>query len=236
MNRLVQVSQAVVLVALALLAAVPAHADGLTVIPISGTAQFVDEWGFSLSGPGLTFGGGILLDHSIFSLCTQGASCDLGGSLQPNHLDCFQAGCFASFNGGPTYRWITGTFNLVGSVLAPIVSGGSFTTTAPAAVYGQLFALNCPSDISCDYSTATAVFGFDIIGVGTVTANGIFFPNVGGPNLDAIQTIRYSFSGIAIETPEPSSWLLSLSGLGILGWIARKRKLLRKASFPSNAF
>ncbi len=229
MNRLAQFAQGVVFLALASLAAVPAHADGTTVVPISGTASYNFQWNFSLSGPSLSLDGGTLLDSSIFTTCTPGTLCDLSGTMQ-NGSSCNIISCGGSFNGQSYPNWLIGTLTFAGAAVAPFPlssSPNSFVLTAPATVYGQLFAVNCPTstyntnNTICN-SAAAEVFGFNIVGTGTVTAEGI--TNF-GPQ-DAIFQVQYSFVGVASEAPEAPGWLLALSGLGVLGWIARKRQLL----------
>ncbi len=201
MNRLAQFAQAVVFLALASLATVPAHADGTTVVPISTT-------------------------------CTPGTLCDLSGTMQ-NGSSCNIILCGGSFNGQSYPNWLIGTLTFAGAAVAPFPlssSPNSFVLTAPATVYGQLFAVDCPTYTNCN--SAPEVFGFNIVGTGTVTANG----STQFLNQDAIFEVQYSFVGVASEAPEPPGWLLALSGIGILAWIARKRQLLRKASLGCNAF
>ncbi len=232
MNRLAQFAQAVVFLALASLATVPAHADGTTVVPISGTASYNYQWNFSLSGPSLSLDGGTLLDGSIFTTCTPGTLCDLSGTMQ-NGSSCNIILCGGSFNGQSYPNWLIGTLTFAGAAVAPFPlssSPNSFVLTAPATVYGQLFAVDCPTYTNCN--SAPEVFGFNIVGTGTVTANG----STQFLNQDAIFEVQYSFVGVASEAPEPPGWLLALSGIGILAWIARKRQLLRKASLGCNAF
>ncbi len=207
MNRLAQFAQAVVFLALASLATVPAHADGTTVVPISGTASYNYQWNFSLSGPSLSLDGGTLLDGSIFTTCTPGTLCDLSGTMQ-NGSSCNIILCGGSFNGQSYPNWLIGTLTFAGAAVAPFPlssSPNSFVLTAPATVYGQLFAVDCPTYTNCN--SAPEVFGFKVF-------------------------IRRRAS----EAPEPPGWLLALSGIGILAWIARKRQLLRKASLGCNAF
>lgn len=86
-------------------------------------------------------------------------------------------------------------------------------------------------EVNTNCNSAPEVFGFNIVGTGTVTASG----STQFLNQDAIFQVQYSFVGVASEAPEPPGWLFTLSGLGVLGWIARKR-ILRKASLPGNAF
>ncbi len=236
MNRLAQLAQAVVLVALASLAAVPVHADGTTAVPISGTATYFPDWYFSLNGPTLSFNGGMLFDSTIYTYCTPGTLCNISADITNNEF-CSGDPCGGSFN-GQTFNWYMGTLTLEAAAFAPIPldsSVDSFVLTAPATIYGQLFALDCPNPYNSLSCNSDPLFGFNIAATGTVTATG--YTNYSSSHQDAILSpIQFSFAGTATEAPEPPGWLLSLSGLGILGWIARKRQLLRKASLGCNAF
>jgi len=231
MKRLSQLAQLVALGAIALLAALPADAD---VIPISGTATFVDQWTFSLSGPSLSIQGGTLQDSSIFAVCAQGGICNLSGAAT-NGWNCNVIFCSASL--GQTFSYgVGGTLNFVGAIpLAPAVGVNNVSGTAPAIVFGQLFAVDCPSNaVPCDYSSKP-LFTVDITGTGTVTGSGL--TNF-APGADEIDSVTYSFTGTASVTPEPAAWMLGLTGAGFLlfVWIVRRRRLLREDSFPSNAF
>ncbi len=229
MKRLVL---AVALVAMA----APAYAD--EIIPISGTATFQDQWNFSLSGPGLSIQGGTLLDSSIFTVCAQGTNCDLSGVMENGSASCNHINCGASFNGISSFG-VDGTLNLVGSIpLAVTPATGAFNATAPAIMFGQLFILNCPNPDGCDYSSGNRLFTVDVTGTGTVTGYG-GMNGFGGPSTDDFNIVDYSFTGTAsVVTPEPAPWMLGLTGAGFLlfVWVVRRRRLLRKDSFPSNAF
>jgi hypothetical protein len=235
MNGISKSASGLVLLALAMLLASPSHADGTSVLPVSGTAKYNEQWNFSLSGPSLSFHGGTLVDQSIFTSCTAGTLCNLSATMQ-NESSCLIISCGASFEGQSDNDWLNGTLTLVGAVFAPHATGSgpnSFTLTAPAVVYGQLFAVNCPEPTNpskCD--SEPALFGFNIFGIGTVTASGIAnFP--GESNEDAIFDVQYTFSGFAEdphETPEPPAWLIFLMGSVFLGWKGRKGKGWRRTS------
>jgi hypothetical protein len=232
MNRIAKSVWGLVLLALAMLLASPAHADGTSVLPVSGTATYNQQWNFSLSGPSLSFHGGTLVDKSMFTSCTEGTPCNLSATMQ-DESSCLIISCGASFEGQSYNDWLNGTLTLVGAVFAPQATGSgpnSFTLTAPAVIYGQLFAVNCPEPTTpskCD--SEPAIFGFNIFGIGTVTASGIAnFP--GGLDQDAIFNVQYSFSGFAEDAPEPPAWLIYLMGSVFLGWRARKEKGWRRTS------
>ena len=115
-----------------------------------------------------------------------------------------------------------GTLNISAAAFIPF-PGPNGTVTVPAIISGQLFGVDCNPGID-DCTNAPIVFGFNIIGAGTLTAIEFNMGQIGnGQYVEGIDNPYVSWAGIAIETPEPSSWLLlagALSVILVLKWKA----------------
>jgi hypothetical protein len=136
---------------------------------------------------------------------------------------------------------IDATANTIGASFLnaiAIVPGGTFSNVTLAASDGEWgTATNGPTSSSgtCQ-GTATAAFCFAATDKGASTASPIEMVfnftdaalNLGGPHVQVSWDVKGNhFSEVVPVTapvPEPQTYALMLAGLGVVGWVARRRK------------
>lgn len=153
----------------------------------------------------------------------------------------------AGGNTARTYAYATGTneaFTAGGFNLAYVLGGGSPTFTIPAKDGTLPLAVNATATGS---QTLTSGFG-SFLGVGPAPALNVvttsLFKQLGDPpgtnccsskldlssfSVNGTATLTYDYVASATAVPEPSTWALSILGIGAIGTGMRRRRRVTKA-------
>lgn len=202
-----------------------AHADG---VPITGTAgEFpaVDAT-FAFSGPGISvFSTTVDFPQSPVLVCNLGSFCNMTIAV-PSAVNFDGPGFLAVSDSmgsvlGMAVNAIGGGLIFAGSAFIPTTLANN-TISVPVALAGTIQGFNvtdCPG--TCTFGNP--IWNLLISGTGEATFSA--FPNTGD-----FADVQYTFSGTAINTPEPASLLLL--GTGLLGVACYRRRAKRK-NLPS---
>ncbi len=200
------------------------RADSYT---FTGTAEIGNDIAnFFLAGPSFDIHSAVPSGPAnVLFFCIQGTTCQVPGQLIPSFGSYLsQPGDFSGGTvNGVTADTLTG--GLIFSASKFIAGTNPLNVgTGPVTFAGNLtgfvfLPLGCEQTLTCN-AFGPEVFHLHITGTGTVTASG---EDIGGGQ-DAIYSLRYAIQGTATTVPEPSSWLLAVSGLGALAGAWRRRR------------
>jgi len=189
-----------------------------TSIPItSGSAQYgfaISLGDFEMEGPGLSLFQSTPQGPSTIANCEVGAVCDFSIGIGSDAEFCmYCSGMSAGTLGNKTAEFLSPSLTIWGSAF---YSGGN-TLTIPVNISGAIIGyelIDCQGNVGC--SLGPVAFDLHISGHGIATlsiGSGCCDQNVLG--------MFANFNGVATVVPEPTSVLLTGSGL-IAIWIKRR--------------
>ncbi|HEX6821019.1 MAG TPA: PEP-CTERM sorting domain-containing protein [Candidatus Sulfotelmatobacter sp.] len=198
-----------------------ATADSIQTIPISGEAWKGQpdiccfNGDFSISGPGLSLFQGTPDGPSNIGSCDLNAVCDFSFTIYSAATFCTYCTAYSGGSlGGKTADFLDATLTFTGSAF---YSGSGTTTAVPMTVSGTIIGyqlVNCsPDGVGC--SLGPAQFTLSIVGQGIGT---FFFPE---PGFGEVLGTDTTFTGTATVVPEPTSLLLT--GSGLVGLLLRRK-------------
>jgi hypothetical protein len=189
-----------------------ARADSIQTIPISGDAQKGEPYicclngDFSISGPGLSLFQGTPDGPSYIGTCALDAVCNFAFTVYSAAAFCsYCTGYSDGSLGGKTADFLDATLTFTGSAF---YSGSGTTMAVPMTVTGTILGyqlVNCTEGANC--TLGPVQFRLSIVGQGTGT---FFFPE---PGVGEILGTDTTFKGTASVVPEPTSLLLTATGL-----------------------
>ena len=199
----------------------------ILILAVTGQAANADTLPTLLSG---TSPGGSTFFNASFSDVAGGVRLDLsiGSGWNSNaQLDAFYFN-YANYTGGPALSTLAFTYQA--GVL------GTFTTGADAqdSIYAGLFDIMYQPNSAFKNSNPSATYLISTTGPGTISALAFtneFSNSSTGHGLAARIKSGGNFGTVVASgftatppIPEPEVYAMMLAGLGLLGWIARRRK------------
>jgi hypothetical protein len=171
----------------------------------------------------------LIAAHAHAALTPTGVACDGHGTAmtsQSGYLDC--AGSFSGNNlnqAADVQSQILADFGLSGLATITDITAGNTGSTGSFSFAMQ----SAPFVISIKAGDAFSLYEFDggISSVGFDTLGGGFFSGNNNQNVHFGQGLSHASlyaSSITTAVPEPETYALLLAGLGVMGFVARRRK------------